>query len=304
MSGLPSQPARHEARAARHSCVVSHRLFTEQELTFPQTRPHPEGKRKARPRTCLEQTPTRPDGAAVSRASSARAGAGQSPGQGPPRVTTCPPRDLCWDAGTEPGCTQEGLQPPPLQAGPRRVSLPHTRQVKEPRQGQEGAQVPPTGGLASAPVFSSQTFCSRRTAGPSARGGWSLSGGAAQEPSPLGVPISFWKRGAQGPVPKASAGQGPAWALPSAPSASGCTRTRGARGPGGTGAGSSACSHPLGLPQQRRSPLGAPPQRPRPACTQTPPGPSADRGTPREEKCVRKEVWRTACDTAAFTRLH
>lgn len=157
-----SRPSQHvmRARAARHSCVVSHRLFTEQELTFPQTRPHPERKRKARPRTRLEQTPTRPDGDGCVQSQlgqgrrRAESGAGTSP------VPTCRPQDLCWDSGTHTGWASA----PSPASRPQEGQSPPTHQVKVPGPleartqarslgragGGEGARVPLTWGLASA----------------------------------------------------------------------------------------------------------------------------------------------------------
>lgn len=242
---------------------MSHRLFTEQELTFPQTRPHPEGKRKARPRTCLEQTPTRPDGAAVSRASSARAGAGQGPGQGPPRVPTCPPRDLCWVSGRNQDAHGGGLQPLPRKQAPGGPVSPTPTKSRSPDWA--------GGRLGSLPPGAWPRLLSlvRR---PSAQGEQrdregAMGGHRAEEQprNPLlwGSPSPSGNEGPQGPVPKASAGQGPAWALPSAPSASGCTWTRRARGPGGSRAAA-------GTPQPQHQACPYP----------TPPGPSADPGTP------------------------
>lgn len=97
---LTSRPEHVSARgpgAARHSCAVSHRLFTEQELTFPQTRPRPPGGKgkagqglaRSRPHADPGQTDT-----AAFRASSAGRGNRADQGRGT-SSGTCPTWDPC-----------------------------------------------------------------------------------------------------------------------------------------------------------------------------------------------------------------
>lgn len=276
------------AGAARHSCAVSHRLFTEQELTFPQSRPHPEGKRKARPRTCLERTPTGTRCPEPARPGQAQGRAGAGPPPYPPahHGVCAGTRGRNQDAHRMGFSPQEG-HCPPHPPGPGPWASGGQDPGEEPRQTGGWLRVPHRGpGLSS--CLSSQTFCARRSRRAGAckcRGeGWSPSRGTPPNPLLWGLHLLLKTR-PQGAVPKASAGpagdtRSPAWALPSAPGASGCTRTPEEpkqRQTRPTAPGASDPARPA--PHPRRLPscwgLGA-----RAACTQTPPGPSADPVTP------------------------
>lgn len=181
---LTSRPEHVSARgpgAARHSCAVSHRLFTEQELTFPQTRPRPPGGKGkagqglARSGADPTQTPARQSQPRLEPALPGK-GTGQIRAGAPPRaparrgIRAAAQRDVTgmhtgWATSwgsvsrhthkTNVSQLLAHLAHLPGFWGPGPQAGASAERGGEPR-------VPSHLGPASAPVFSSQTFCSRR----------------------------------------------------------------------------------------------------------------------------------------------